>query len=1057
MKEKNFKLGMFLVFAIMISVFNPMITSANEDFVQTVLVNEDTLFYEDELPEVKFSYEESFVGEESFHEEERLEDIEEMVEFSGSDSTAVESEEVEEDSTEDELLQFEDDLVPLVSNGMLRGGDASSHMDIVGLDILIDYGNGFEDFIVNGAKVSGRANPIVGQSIRFKYNWKISSEDLEEIQLGDLIYLNLPTYYFSFADFSDKRQISDGSGGSLGELWIENNKVVIELNAYALSKDSLEMGYLYADGRLESAGNSITVDVNGIALPPFDVEEPEQTNNEGENELTSPIYKYGFQQQNRDEIYWSTRINYDNASIRFNENRYNYLYNAFFVDTLQGGQTFSDLEIKTILHPATENGKMARNPFDYYKLADFENTGVFQKISAFPGETVEEFMGRLKANRVPAFGVIDDKTVVVYFSDVPNNILTLPREYTDNGYQGLRNLLETRARYGDITEQMLYSTFNHYYYGNEYNLMLFEVVIHASVDEDAEDGPIGNVAQLIHDRDSISSENALVNFQSVGGGATAVEAGSVEIVKVDGNDAPLSGVGFRLDKLAETTGEYIEYKSGSTDNKGKLKFKHLPYGRYKIVETAPLEGYGAPEFEVGQDGSFEITGADEHGHRFKIRNVKDDKYNDESFTELTVEKVWVDDDDRAGKRPSEIAVELYQNGIAKQVVKLNEENEWKYTWDELPESENEKLFEYTVKEKGLFSGYTASYGDNIGGVIKITNTYEEPSIDLRVEKIWNDDDNIAGKRPDEIEVELYYNGSEYKTAKLNAKNNWKYTWEELPKYEDGKLIEYKILEVKVPSEYISNHGEIENGVMTITNTYTPKSEPEVPTEPEKTDVKVLKIWNDGDDVYGIRPDSIEVQLYMNGEVHGEVIELSDKNNWQHSWSELDKYSGEEIIKYTVLEVEVAKGYEVSYGENDGTLTITNTHIESVEPVIPTEPTMPLVPLEPSLPPRIPVYPMNPPTISEIPEDPIVTVNKKPLLPSEEISTPLESYISGGAVDDLEKDISLDEDVNQVGPEIINDGLKEEILPKTGLVDMTLLTVLGTTMLAFGGALLKKKK
>ena len=101
--------------------------------------------------------------------------------------------------------------------------------------------------------------------------------------------------------------------------------------------------------------------------------------------------------------------------------------------------------------------------------------------------------------------------------------------------------------------------------------------------------------------------------------------------------------------------------------------------------------------------------------------------------------------------------------------------------------------------------------------------------------------------------------------------------------------------------------------------------------------------------------------------------------------------------------------------------------------------------------------MNPPTISEIPEDPIVTVNKKPSLPSEEISTPLESYISGGAVDDLEKNISLDEDVNQVEPEIINDGLKEEILPKTGLVDMTLLTVLGTTMLAFGGALLKKKK
>lgn len=57
---------------------------------------------------------------------------------------------------------------------------------------------------------------------------------------------------------------------------------------------------------------------------------------------------------------------------------------------------------------------------------------------------------------------------------------------------------------------------------------------------------------------------------------------------------------------------------------------------------------------------------------------------------------------------------------------------------------------------------------------------------MTAEKVWNDSDNIYGKRPSELMVDLYRGQSKgdkavlVKTVILNAENEWQFTVSDLP-------------------------------------------------------------------------------------------------------------------------------------------------------------------------------------------------------------------------------------------------------------------------------------
>ena len=76
----------------------------------------------------------------------------------------------------------------------------------------------------------------------------------------------------------------------------------------------------------------------------------------------------------------------------------------------------------------------------------------------------------------------------------------------------------------------------------------------------------------------------------------------------------------------------------------------------------------------------------------------------------------------------------------------------------------------------------------------IANEKDIHYIDLEASKVWDDQDNVEGLRPEKIEFQLYKNGTaEGKPVALSAGNDWKVTFSALPdKDNDGNVITYTV-------------------------------------------------------------------------------------------------------------------------------------------------------------------------------------------------------------------------------------------------------------------------
>ena len=217
---------------------------------------------------------------------------------------------------------------------------------------------------------------------------------------------------------------------------------------------------------------------------------------------------------------------------------------------------------------------------------------------------------------------------------------------------------------------------------------------------------------------------------------------------------------------------------------------------------------------------------------------------------------------------------------------------------------------------GTLQAVLESIDGDPAGEISFTNTSESTSVSGT--KTWDDSDDQDGVRPASITVRLF-NDDNVQVAEqtVTADDNWTYTFDNLPKYDQGREITYTVQEDAVENyqtEYTDDG---------IVNTY----------KPDTTHVSVRKVWDDGNNRDETRPDSIEVKLIA--EVDGESIDLnrddmtvtlSDDNNWSYDWTDLplNQNKGEKVT-YTVEEVNVPDNYTVSVdGDQTTGYTITNT-------------------------------------------------------------------------------------------------------------------------------------
>ncbi len=323
------------------------------------------------------------------------------------------------------------------------------------------------------------------------------------------------------------------------------------------------------------------------------------------------------------------------------------------------------------------------------------------------------------------------------------------------------------------------------------------------------------------------------------------------------------------------------------------------------VEEAP-EGYTAACGALEKD---EETGA----YSITVTNT-----HEPEKTKIPVRKIWTDQDNLDGSRPAAVTVKLLADdedtGLT---LELNSENQWKAEFADLPKYRDQGIeIKYTIVEAAV-EGYEAVVLGNAADGFIVENRHTPKLTEIRVFKVWDDEKDKDGKRPESITVMLQKDGKAFRQAVLNEANGWQYTFSNLLAVEAGKEILYTIQEPDVPEGYTSEiTGDMEKGFV-IVNAHTP--------EPEKTELKVYKVWDDGSDADQIRPAAVTVNLLADGAATGDSVVLSAANDWMAAFADLPAEKDGKPVEYTVAEVPVAGYTSAVVGTALSGFSVINTH------------------------------------------------------------------------------------------------------------------------------------
>ena len=363
------------------------------------------------------------------------------------------------------------------------------------------------------------------------------------------------------------------------------------------------------------------------------------------------------------------------------------------------------------------------------------------------------------------------------------------------------------------------------------------------------------------------------------------------------------------EQALDETGEPVSAVVSDVDGEWNWKFENLPEKKngeaieYSIEEEQ-IDGYEDPVIAGNAANGFTVT----------------NKYVPET-TELTVEKVWEDNDNQDGVRPSEVVVRLLADNKEVKNAALNERNQWSATFSELPVYNKGKEIVYTLTEDAL-NGYksaieTKEEGEKLTG-FTVTNTHEPGVTSVSVSKVWEDEEDADGKRPNSVVVVLKADGQiasvDDARATLSDENKWAYTWKELPEKAGGKAIEYTVDESSVPAGYEKSIAGNALKGFTITNTH----------EPEKTSIKVTKKWEDANDQDGKRPGSVTINLLADGDKIASKT-ISNDTGWKCTFEDLPSSKGGKIVVYTIEEVKVNEYQSAISGGAEEGFTVTNTY------------------------------------------------------------------------------------------------------------------------------------
>ena len=201
---------------------------------------------------------------------------------------------------------------------------------------------------------------------------------------------------------------------------------------------------------------------------------------------------------------------------------------------------------------------------------------------------------------------------------------------------------------------------------------------------------------------------------------------------------------------------------------------------------------------------------------------------------------------------------------------------------------------------------------------------------ITVNKTWSDDNNANGKRPTSIKYILKGGNTPIEqvvTGNVTTNEDWSYTFENVPKYNDrNELINYTLEEEPVVQDGFKFYKKSISGDMNdgfdVTNTF------KIPTE--TISVKADKHWADNSNQAKKRPTSIILRLKNGAEIVEDKTLTGTGDDWTYTFTNVPKYNqfGNEV-NYSLEELETNTGDLKFYNKDvAGTykagFTVTNT-------------------------------------------------------------------------------------------------------------------------------------
>ena len=189
-----------------------------------------------------------------------------------------------------------------------------------------------------------------------------------------------------------------------------------------------------------------------------------------------------------------------------------------------------------------------------------------------------------------------------------------------------------------------------------------------------------------------------------------------------------------------------------------------------------------------------------------------------------------------------------------------------------------------------------------------TTTDGQFAIRITVNKTWSDDNNANGKRPTSIKYILKGGNTPIEqvvTGNVTTNEDWSYTFENVPKYNDrNELINYTLEEEPVVQDGFKFYKKSISGDMNdgfdVTNTF------KIPTE--TISVKADKHWADNSNQAKKRPTSIILRLKNGAEIVEDKTLTGTGNDWTYTFTNVPKYNqfGNEV-NYSLEELETNTG------------------------------------------------------------------------------------------------------------------------------------------------------